>query len=228
MKRHEAKDRLRAAIAALVGNNEYDLHARKVCSRLLDSEAPSAFMVVGPGPERWATLLDDCITADRVQRRHQHVVSGSAADLDSAKEAATLIERLAKILLPSIVPEAGRLTPIEEAINLLRWRAYTQRQSALRCIQEHSRRRDPAAARSAAVGWIRESVLRLSGKDNLEQVRVLAEATLGCAPDSLTIDAVRKAVCPSAAIREGYRCAKKALAHTGRKRGPKGPLTSQT
>jgi hypothetical protein len=228
MNRRQAKDCLKAVIAAWRSKNGHDQHAQDVCRRLLESEAPSAFAAILDHPERWGVLLGDCIWADRVQRYHQQVVSGSAADLAAAKEAATLTERLAEIILPNIVPVDGRPSLGEEAINVLRWEAYMRRQSALRCIHEHSRRSDPAAARSAAVGWIKESVQHLSGNANLEQVRVLAEATLGCAPGVLTIDTVRKAVGPRAAVRDGYRVAKKALAHTGAKKEPKEPPVSQT
>ena len=54
-------------------------------------------------------------------------------------------------------------------------RATPDRECGLRAI---SRRGDKAAARSRAIGWIKSSVLRLSGKPNIKRVAALCSAIL--------------------------------------------------
>lgn len=201
MTRKRAKDHLKKVIDAWKACNEHDQLADGVCHGLLESEAPLAFAVIPP--ERWITFLRDCIEAKRVQQRHPQVVRDAADGLAAANKAAALIEDCADIILPRIVSSGPG--PVEEAIDLLRWQAASMRQMAQRCIDEHSRRSDPAPAQSAAVGWIKESMLRLSGGDNREHVRVVAEAAL---ESSITMDTVRNAVCPSDALRHGYTLAK--------------------
>jgi hypothetical protein len=82
-----------------------------------------------------------------------------------------------------------------EALDPLRVRIATDRGVAARRLRQQSRKTDVSAARSAALGWIAESVEKASGKPHLEHTASLAEAVLDL--DDVTEGAVRKAVRPS-------------------------------
>jgi hypothetical protein len=183
----------------------------------LDSEAPQSFAAVRPDGTRWNVLLGDCITAERNARTLPDIVAAAAQDRDKVKAAGKRVEWLA-----SFFGVAGhRPDPVGEAINVLRSEVYIARLNAERVLAERSRKTDENAQRSAGISWIKESVLRLSGKKQHEHVRVLAEAALGAA--HLTIGSVRKAATPSDALRSGYSTAKQRSTHSSKKEPPNGP-----
>jgi hypothetical protein len=217
MTRDEAKNRLRRTIDVWKDQSERDRHSEGVCERLLDSEAHMSFAAIRPDGTRWNVLLQDCIIAERNSRELWQIVAGAAEDERRANEAAGLIERLVKIL-GSGQPAAGQPDFIGDALNLLRVEAYTRRLAARNCIREHSRKTDAAAATSAAVGWIKESVRRASaGRGKAEHVKVLADAALGIMNDSVTEDTIRRAVEPSDALNTGgYTRAKRSGAHSNK------------
>ncbi len=66
-------------------------------------------------------------------------------------------------------------------------RATSDRERRLRAI---SRRGDKAAARSRAIGWLKSSVLRLSGRPNIKRVAALCSAVLG---EPVSVAAVKRA-----------------------------------
>jgi hypothetical protein len=240
-----AKDRLKVAIAryrAKAGNG-LDQDAQKVLDRLAaDERAADAFFAVLPNGDRWGVLLSDCITADERARSHAKRIRalqdkiqkapralkaaviiadffyGPRSKLDLSEEAFALLrahengredpQRLA--LLRSQIND-----PINQALSLLRaqikdtCRHYRQFLSAL------SRKTDAWAARSEGIGWLRESVQRLSGRPNHKQVAVLAEIVLGT--EDIDIGSVRKAVMPRDALR-GRKSVEENVVVSARKR----------
>jgi hypothetical protein len=62
-------------------------------------------------------------------------------------------------------------------------------------LRSTSRKGDKASARSRAVGWLKESIRRLSGQDNFEHVATLCDAVLNT-KDAISLDSVKRAVTP--------------------------------
>jgi hypothetical protein len=240
-----AKDRLKEAIAryrAKAGNG-LDEHGHKVLDRLAaDERAADAFVAVLPNGDRWHVLLEDCIKAeerartlkkrvralqDEIQKAPRALKAadviadffyGPRSKLDLSEEACALLrahengredpERLA--LLRSQIND-----PINQALSLLR----TQIKDTCRHYREFlsalSRKTDAWAARTAGIGWLRESVQRLSGRPNHKHVAVLAEIVLGT--EDIDIGSIRKAVMPKDALR-GRKSAVEIVANSARKR----------
>jgi hypothetical protein len=81
------------------------------------------------------------------------------------------------------LPTAETLTLIDDCVKARQFangerktQATSDRERRLRAI---SRRGDKAAARSRAIGWLKSSVLRLSGRPSIKRVAALCSAILG-------------------------------------------------
>jgi len=209
--RQEAQGRLKRAISDWQADNPADREAMAVCNRLTDSEAAISFAAVRPDGTRWEILLADCIIAERKMRSLWQEVAGAAEAEREAAEAAAALDTLTKTLTPRIVPISGQPDVIAAALGVVGDAIYSMRLSAARVRKERSRRADEDAARSAAIGWLREAVRQASGAKNHEHVRVLAEAATG---HPVTLASVRKAVMPSYALSYGYSTAKAAVTHS--------------
>jgi hypothetical protein len=201
----EAEQRLKATIEANDPGGK-DECGQAVYRRLLEHPgAAASFAAIRPDGMRWDVLLTNCITAERIARTQRKIVAGARKSCKEAEKAATDLKRLAEFFDKRISVPDGQSNPIADAIDLLGHEISSIRRYAERFLSERSRKADVEAQRSAGIGWIKESVRRLSGKPYLEDVRVLAEATLGC---EVTLDSVNKAVMPDDALWFGYRVAK--------------------
>jgi hypothetical protein len=78
---------------------------------------------------------------------------------------------------------------------VLRVRITNDRGDAAVRLSQQSRKTDASAARSAALGWLAESIEKASGRPNSRHAAALAEAVLNL--DGVTESAVRKAIRPS-------------------------------
>ena len=92
------------------------------------------------------------------------------------------------------LPTAETLTLIDDCVRARQFanserktRATSDRERRLRAI---SRRGDKAAARSRAIGWLKSSVLRLSGRPSIKRVAALCSAVLG---EPVSVAAVKRA-----------------------------------
>ena len=184
----EAVARFRAHFAPL------DEYAKAVLDRLTSEEwlrhALPAFDVVPR--ERWPILLGDCLYAEREMREHKRIAEHYRRTVDKAEEVLKGLDAIAAFVERCDVVDE----PAVEALAVLRARIANDRGVAARRRSQQSRKKnDPSAARSAALGWLAESVEKLSGKPNLRHAAALAEAVLDL--DGVTEGAVRKAVRPS-------------------------------
>jgi hypothetical protein len=198
-----AKDRLQAAIDAYraKAGDSLEEHACDVLDRLeADGRAAEAFADILPNGERWEVLVHDCVMAEQQSRTHKNIIPALQERLKKAPDAIQAIKTLDDFFSMHWEPIPD--DPITEALRILRVEIYYSHRHTEEYLATRSRKKDQSAARSAAIGWLKESVLRMSGKPNQKHVITLAEVTLG--KRDLTVDAVRKAVTPSDA-RDGRR-----------------------
>lgn len=147
----------------------------------------AAFSVVPS--EKWKVLLDDCIHAGRASRDHKRIADEAKRTLEDAPAAVDAFETVAAF--PGRQPERDH--PLNEANRTLRETLFYAQSDAKRVLQERSRKTDAGAARSAAIGWIAGSILRLSGRPNRKHVITLVEAVLDLYSGEVTEAAVRNA-----------------------------------
>ncbi|MGH7103978.1 MAG: hypothetical protein ACREFJ_16455 [Acetobacteraceae bacterium] len=151
-------------------------------------------------------LLGDCIAAEERGREHKAITDKAKRTIAQAERYAGQIARIAQWVRAPIVLDGKNV--VSGALDLVAEQIKSRLQNAERVLDERSRKADASGARAMAVGWIREAVLKSSGKPNLDAVKTLAEAALGIDGDEITIHAIRKTVTPSDALWLGYRNAK--------------------
>ena len=194
----EAVARFRADFAPL------DENAKAVLDRLTSEKwlwyVLPVFEVVPPD-RRWAILLGDCLHAEREMREHKRIAEHYRRTVDKAEEALKALDAVAAFVERPPVVGKGDPAVEGEALGALMVRIANDRGDAALRLRQQSRKTDPSAARSAALGWLRQSVEKLSGKPNLKHVASLAEAVLDLV--DVTEGAVRKAVRPSDRLRRG-------------------------
>lgn len=136
-------------------------------------------------------LARDCLTAARILRTHRREVERARFLGENAEGARRALQEVADYIAGSgFVVEGGADDPVPEAQRILADEIFwTERHGEIRG-QQLSRRGDRAAARSRAIGWIKMSVHRLSGRPHLAEVRTLCDVALGGRP---SLDAVKRA-----------------------------------
>jgi hypothetical protein len=192
--RAAARDRLQAAIDAHRAENGdgLDEHGHKVLDRLAsDERAPDAFVAVLPNGDRWNVLLSDCITANERARSHAKRICALRKQLQKAPRATKAVETIADFF-DGIRSEP--FDPVKQALGTLRAEINFRRRLAEEDLGNLSRKKDASAARAQGTGWLRESVLRLSGRPNQKHVIVLAQIVLETR--DIDLKNVRKAVMP--------------------------------
>jgi hypothetical protein len=226
-----AKDRLQVAIDAYRAKqgDGLDQPAKEVLNRLVaDGRAAEAFVAVLPNGNYWDVLISDCVKANERATSHAMRICALRKKLQKAPNAIKAVETIADFF-GGIRSEP--FDPIKQALGYLRaeidfWRRITEES-----LGALSRKKDASAARAESLGWLRESVLRLSGRPNLRHVAVLAEIVLG--RRDIDPNNVRKAVMPSHALRRGRNSAAKKRSYYNEKtqkcpvRGKKTDRTGQ-
>jgi hypothetical protein len=178
-----------------------------------DWRTADAFVAVLPNGDDWDVLISDCITASERARTHEERICALRKRLQRAPNAINAVETIADFFGGM---RSEPFDPVKQALGYLRaeidfWRRLTEES-----LGALSRKKDVSAARAESLGWLRESVLRLSGRPNLNHVAVLAEIVLGTR--DIDPNNVRKAVKPSDALRRGRNSAAKNTVITTRKR----------
>ena len=137
-------------------------------------------------------LVGDCLTAARILRTHRHEVERAHFLRENADGARRALQEVADYIARSgFVVEGGADDPVREALRILANEIFsTERHGAIRG-QQLSRRGDKAAARSRAVGWIKTSVYRLSGRPHVAEVRTLCHVALGGRPSLYAVKRAR-------------------------------------
>jgi hypothetical protein len=203
----------RALLAAVIAQARAAANPedQAVLDRLADPDAGAGplFGELHPDGEGWGALVADCVTAARIEREHairltrvnQRAREGAAAAAGLARAAAFLRPLMDGALIDGHPPSYANPDPLADALATVQAAIAFQRRMAADTLASLSRRGDPAAARSAALGWIAEAVLRLTGAPNRPRVEKLAGIVFG---KEVTGKAVRAAVLPSNALRYGH------------------------
>ncbi|PNE11387.1 MAG: hypothetical protein CR217_09255 [Beijerinckiaceae bacterium] len=202
-----AADRLQVAIDAYRAKegDGLDQHAKDVLKRLAaDWRAVDAFVAVLPNGDYWDVLISDCITASERARTHAMRICALRKRLQRAPNAIKAVETL-RDFFGGIRSEP--FDPVKQALGYLRAEIDFRRRFTEESLGARSRKKDASAAQAEGLGWLRESVFRLSGRPNLRHVAVLAEIVLG--RRDIDPNNVRKAVMPSHALRRGRNSAEK-------------------
>lgn len=179
------KDEVRAALAVL---------DRLVSDDYLPSVA-EAFECVREAAERhgqsaeawWNVLLHDCIRAEARARLHDGAIATFQRRIDAADAAEKAFKKWLEWrnkLRPGDEIYARPLRDLAAEFEFARGIARNSRKHL-------PRKRGTASAQTSAVGWLKESIMRLTGIPNYRHVKALAEAILGTQIDE---DAIRHAV----------------------------------
>ena len=162
-----AEDRLLVALDAYrakVGDG-LDQRTKDVLNRLAaDWRAADAFVAVLPNGDNWDVLISDCITASERARTHQERICALRKRLQKAPDAIKAVETIADFF-GAIHSEP--FDPVKQALRYLRAQIDFWHRSTEESLGALSRKKDASAARAESLGWLRESVLRLSGRPNL-------------------------------------------------------------
>jgi hypothetical protein len=178
-----------------------DAHAAAVLDRLVADEwtayVSPAFKLAPR--ERWPWLIRDCVDAERMMTRfYRETGEASQRTLDAFPDAMKAIETLRKFLRRHTDD-----SQVAAALATLTDAASSVRRNAKRVLDEVGRKvADPAAARSAAIGIIKESIRRSTGETHRDEVAALATAILDF---EVSTDMVRHALTPSARLRRRSR-----------------------
>jgi hypothetical protein len=190
--------------------------------RLQESpEATEAFASWGLPDRKTPFFFADCVQAHRLadgEHAKQVEAYRSAPKPEQAREALAEIERFFRGSLfetipdPPPVPEAPKTWeefancqtyirgpdqgPLGEAIDLLRL-AINDEERYREEYRWSSQKSDVTAADSRAVGLVKESVLRASGRPDLKVVRAIAVVVTGRRDEDITLDDVKNATTPS-------------------------------
>jgi hypothetical protein len=193
--RHKAKSRLQDAINAYrtAAGDGLDEHAHKVLGRLIDDDcAADTFVSLLPDGNGWDVLLSDCIKANERANTHIKRVYSLQSKRKKAPRAIAALKTVADFLSGTVYLTPG--DPIKEALKFL----HDQIDQKIRRIEETlsdlSQKKTVLAARSAAIGWLRGSILCLTGKPNDTHVVILARIV--CETEDIDINHVRKAHVP--------------------------------
>jgi Phage integrase family len=174
--RHKAKSRLQDAINAYraAGGDGLDEHAHKVLGRLIDDDhAVDAFVSLLPDGNGWDALLSDCITANERESTHKKLIYSLRKRLKKAPRAKAAVKTIADFLSGTVclTPE----DPIKEALKILHDQIDLKIRLTEETLRDRSRNKTVLAARSEAIGWLRGSILHLTGKPNDAHVATLAQ-----------------------------------------------------
>lgn len=191
---------------------DLDQHANSMLGRLIsedwETRVVRAFNVV-PIAKR-PIFLADCIRAELEARTHKQVVKCAQKKIAEAPKKISEFWRIAGFLGrgPSLTPDPLDLrVPIDsrdaldEALQLIRVSIENEQRDSERILKEHSRKTTDEAARASGIGWIADSMRKLTGKPRIELVADLATVVLNS--EDITAAAVRKALTPRQQLKRG-------------------------
>ncbi len=152
------------------------------------NEAAEAFTALALSEAKGLTFVKDCLTAHRLDKgEHKRQVERLRSVPDHKKMEAKL-NALEKYIGASTEHDL-------EAVRMMRVALYYRQLHHEEDLRSTSRKGDKASARSRAIGWLKESVCRLSGRPNYKHLRILCGIVLGTRR-STSLYAVKRAVTP--------------------------------
>ena len=150
-----------------------------------DEDAAKAFARLALSEAKGLIFVDDCVTA--------HCIANGVhkAQVERIHSAPDYNRTLA--MLELVVKDLGKLTQDEEkAFRKLDIGIFDRRRYHEDDLWSTSQKGDDESARSRAIGWLKESVSRLSGRPNYKPLMTLCEVVLNAAPGDISLDAVEK------------------------------------
>jgi hypothetical protein len=157
--------------------------------RLLRWEAaPTAFAALTLSENKGLILIDDCVTAHRIDTGEHKAQVERLRKVPDHKKMVAKLDALEKYIGTSSEHDI-------EAVRMMRVALYYRHLHHEYDRRSTSRKGDKASARSRAIGWLKESVRRLSGQDNFERVATLCDAVLNT-DDAISLDSVKRALTP--------------------------------
>ena len=152
-------------------------------------EAAGAFATLALSERNGLIFIDDCVTAHRIDTGEHK------AQVERLRRVPNYKKLQAK--LESLVKDYGVSTEhVREAFRVIRVDLYCRQRDHEYDLRSTSRKGDQSSAHSRAIGWLKESVRRLSGRSNFEHVATLCDAVLNTG-DPISLDAVKRAVTPT-------------------------------
>lgn len=179
---------------------------RDMLDRLAKSvEAARAFDALASPADADVWLINDCVQAARLASGLHRAQVAETIDESKRNTAAAKAVRRARDVIATYLYPAGFGEEIRALDAALAFRqGFDERHdSFFRTVI--SRKRDKAAARQRAIGLIKESIRRLTGKANLKLVLSLSEVALD-AEDELYLDHVKKAPTLPDRIEKAFPC----------------------
>jgi hypothetical protein len=151
-------------------------------------EAARAFAALALSESKGLSFIDDCVTA------HRYDTGKHEAEVNRLRREPNYKKLQAK--LESMVKEYGALPEhVREAFGVIRVDLYYRQRDHEYTVRSRSQKGDKESARSRAIGWLKESVRRLSGRPNYKPLMTLCEVVLN-APGEISQDALKRAVTP--------------------------------
>lgn len=152
-----------------------------------NEDAAKAFARLALSEAKGLIFVDDCVTAHCIKGMHK-------AQVEKIYSAPDYNQTLAR--LESVVKDLGKLTQDEDkAVRTIESGIIDRRRYHEDDLWSTSQKGDDASARSRAIGWLKESVRRLSGRPNYKPLMTLCEVVLN-APGEISLDAVKRADTP--------------------------------
>jgi hypothetical protein len=157
--------------------------------RLSESkEAARAFADLALSENKGLIFIDDCVTAHRIDIGEHKAHVERLRKVPDHKKMVAKLDALEKYIGASSEQDIEAVRMMREALYYRHLHHEYERRST-------SRKGDKASARSRAIGWLKESVRRLSGQDNFEHVATLCDALLNTG-DAISLDSVKRALTP--------------------------------
>jgi hypothetical protein len=162
----------------------------RMLDRLTQSkDAAKAFAELDLSEAKGRTFINDCVQAHRFDQGEH------TAQMERLRHVPDLKKMQAK--LESLVKDFGALTEdVEEAFRVISVELYYRRLHHGDDLLSTSRKGDKTSARSRAIGWLKESVRRLSGQPNQKPLMTLCDVVLNTA-EPISLDALKRAVTPT-------------------------------
>lgn len=170
-----------------------------VLDRLQASKpAQKAFSAWGLSDAKSPFFIGDCVKAHRYANgEHEKEIEywRTLPDPDVARDGLKAVAKFfGKTEATSTLPPDS--DPVDEAIALLATQIREVERSREFMRAATPRNGGKAAARSRAIGWLRDSILALSGSHHYAVVREIAEVVLDLDASTISEDAVKRAFGP--------------------------------
>jgi hypothetical protein len=164
----------------------------RMLDRLLASKpGQKAFAELQLDEPKGRIFISDCAKAHRYANGQHAKEVRARTSLSALSKARKKLDELSDSLLA-----AGLLAGCDEEISSLAMAIDNEEYYRRRWDRSLSRKGDQDAADSRAIGWVKGSVARLSGRAHLEEARLISAVVMGGHDEDVTLDDVINARTP--------------------------------